>query len=136
MPDFTEPTRVVIINSIPDLVRRLRLGLEEAGFVVFIVHIEDIKQGLDVRDFLREHDPRVVVYDVPPPYDLNWRTMWHLRSSPDFVGRHFVLTTVNLAALEKAVGKDETVYEVLGEREDIDAVVRAVREAARARPTR
>jgi hypothetical protein len=38
-------------------------------------------------------------------------------------------------AIARLVGKDEKVYEVLDDRADIDAIVQAVREAARARPT-
>ena len=38
-------------------------------------------------------------------------------------------------ALAKVVGRDEKVYEILNDGADIDAIVQAVREAARARPT-
>ena len=47
----------------------------------------------------------------------------------------FVLTTPNAVALSRLVGRDEKVYEVLDDRADIDAIVQAVREAVRARPT-
>jgi hypothetical protein len=46
-----------------------------------------------------------------------------------------VLTAPNERALAKLVGRDEKIYEVLNGDEDIDAIVQAVREAARARPT-
>lgn len=128
---------VAVVNTNPDVVRLFRVALERAGFITFAVHIEDIKVGsVDVDDLLRQHDPRVIVYDVAPPYDQNWRFLDHLRTSTAFKGRYFVLTTVNLRAVEKVVGPDETVYEVIGEPKDIDEVVRAVKEASRARPTR
>jgi DNA-binding response OmpR family regulator len=131
------PIVVAVINSNPDLVRLLRVNLEAAGFVVVIAHIEDIKTGAaDLKAFLEEHDPRIIVYDVAPPYELNWRTLEHLRMDTDLRGRQFVLTTVNVSAVQRIVGTDETVYEVLGEQEDIAQVVRAVKEASRARPTR
>jgi hypothetical protein len=38
--------------------------------------------------------------------------------------------------LERLVGKDEHVYEIIDDRGDIDVIVQAVREAARAKPTR
>jgi hypothetical protein len=50
-------------------------------------------------------------------------------------GYRFVLTTPNAAAVSRLIGKDERIYEVLDDREDIDAIVQAVREASRARPT-
>ena len=131
------PTVVAVINTNPDLVRLLRMALERAGFVVFVIHIEDIKNGsADADAFLRQHDPKVIVYDLAPPYDMNWRFLDHLRTGTDFKGRQFVLTTVNARHAEAVVGNDESVYEVVGEEDDIAQVVRAVREASRSRPTR
>jgi CheY-like chemotaxis protein len=133
----TPPVVVAVVNTNPDLVRILRMALEKAGFIVFTIHIEEIKSGeANVESFLNQHDPRVIVYDVALPYDQNFRFLDHLRTATGFKGRHFVLTTVNLRAVQKIVGTDETVYEVVGEADDIGEVVRAVREASRARPTR
>jgi hypothetical protein len=39
------------------------------------------------------------------------------------------------AALHRIVGRDEAVYEILEDGADVDAIVQAVREAAKARPT-
>ena len=131
------PVVVAIINTNPDLVRLLRMNIERAGFVVIELHIEEIKLGLsNVEQVFREHDPRVIVYDVAPPYDVNWRFLEHLRASPVFEGRRFVLTSVNAARLHQVVGIEDSVYEILGEPEDVGEVVRAVKEASRARPTR
>ena len=131
------PTVVAIVNTNPDLVRILRMSLEKAGYVVFVLHIEDIKMGAaDVDSFLRQHDPKVIVYDVVPPYEMNWRFLDHLRSATGFEGRQFVLTSVNVRRVREIVGTDETVYEVAGEPDDVAAVIRAVKEASRARATR
>lgn len=127
---------VAIVNTNPDLIRLLRVALEQAGFIVLVLHVEDIKLGEDIETVLRQHDPRVIVYDVAPPYDQNWRFLDHLRTATSFKGRRFVLTTVNLARVEEIVGPDETVYEVVGRSDDIREVVRAVKEATRARDTR
>ena len=131
------PVVVAVINTNPDLVRLLRTNIEKAGFVVVELHIEQIKLGdTDVEMVLREHDPKVIVYDVAPPYDVNWRFLEHLRASPIFGGRRFVLTSVNSNRLRQIVGNEESVYEIVGELEDVAEVVRAVKEASRARPTR
>lgn len=115
----------------------LKTAIEMAGFVVVMVHITEIRRTqFDAEAFLRTHDPRVVVYDVPPPFDRSWRFMEHVRTSPGFEGRHFVLTTVNARAVHDIVKTDEQVYEVVGTAGDIDAVVQAVKEASKARPTR
>jgi CheY-like chemotaxis protein len=128
------PTVVAVINTNPDIVRLLRVNLEAAGYLVFVLHIETIKTGgTDLDAVLTQHDPRVVVYDVAPPFELNWRFLDHIRGSAAFRGRHFVLTTVNVNRVQQIVGTDETVYEVVGEPSDILEVVRAVKEATRAR---
>lgn len=131
------PVTVAIINTNPDLVRLLRFTLQAAGFVVFEIHIEQIRAGTaDVAGFLEQHDPRVIVYDVAPPYRETWNFMEHLRHSPGFEKRKFVLTSMNAARVHEIVGNDEAVYEIVGLQEDLGTVVRAVKEATRARSTR
>ena len=131
------PIAVAIVNTNPDLVRMLRLHLEAAGFVVFEIYVEEMKLGeTSVHSLLEEHDPKVIVYDVAPPYDNNWRFLDHLRANTGFKGRRFVITSTNVDRVREVVGNDEAVYEVVGKEDDILAVVRAVKEASRQRPTR
>jgi DNA-binding NarL/FixJ family response regulator len=125
---------VAVINTNPDLVELLKTRLEAVGFVVLMMRVSDIRAGLDVRGILTQHNPRVIVYDVAAPLERSWRFLEHLRATT-FEGRRLVLTTPNAAALSRLVGKDETVYEILDDGADIDAIVQAVREATRARPT-
>jgi CheY-like chemotaxis protein len=132
-----EPVVVAIVNTNPDLVRLLRVALNDAGFVVFVLHIVEIEEGTaEIDSFLRQHKPRVIVYDVAPPFEQNWRFLQHLRMATDFGRLQFVLTSMNLRRLQQLVGLDEQVYEIVGEPDEIAEVVRAVKEAARARPTR
>ena len=126
---------VAVINSNPDIVELLKARIEAAGFVVLIIHIADIRQGLDLAAVLAEHDPKVIVYDVVAPYRRNWRLLQHLRDTI-LKGRQFVLTSPNASALKPLVGKDDEVYEIVEDGGDIDAIVQAVREAARARAVR
>jgi DNA-binding response OmpR family regulator len=130
-------TIVAIVNTNPDLVRLLRVNLEVAGFVVFEIHIEEIKLGeANVSSFLEQHDPKVIVYDVAPPFEMNWRFLDHLRTATGFRGRQFVITTVNERRVREIIGNEETVYEIVGTPDEVETVVRAVKEASRARPTR
>jgi DNA-binding response OmpR family regulator len=131
------PIVVAIVNTNPDLIRLLRVSLESAGYIVIVIHIEDIKTAAgDVEATIVRHNPRVIIYDIVPPYELNWRFFDHLRCTEAFKGRHFVLTTVNISQVQRIVGKESIVYEVVGEASDIQQVVRAVREATRARSIR
>ena len=126
---------VAIVNTNPDLVELLKARIEAAGFVALVIHIADIRAGLDLETVLEQHDPRVIVYDVVPPYERNWRFLQHLRDTL-LDGRQFVLTSPNERALSKIVGRDEKVYEIVEDGTDIDAIVQAVKEASKARPTR
>jgi hypothetical protein len=126
---------VAVVNTNPDLVELLKARIEAAGFIVLILHIAEIRAGLDLGAVLAQHEPKVVVYDIVAPFERNWRFFDHLRRTA-FEGRRFVLTTPNETALRRIVGRDETVYEIVDGGGDIDAIVQAVREAARARPTR
>jgi hypothetical protein len=134
---MTGPPVVAIINTSDDLVELLKVNIESAGLVVVTIHIAEIRAAnFDVDTWLKVHDPRVVVYDVAPPFDKSWRFLDHLRNSPAFVGRRFVLTSPNVTRVHEVVKTDETVYEVVGQEEDIHEIVQAVREASKARPTR
>jgi DNA-binding NarL/FixJ family response regulator len=125
---------VAVINTNPDLVELLKARIESAGFVVLVLHIADIRAGLDLKAVLSQHDPQVIVYDVVAPFERNWNFLEHLRASV-MQGRQFVLTTPNARALERRVGRDQHVYEILDDGTDVDRIVQAVREASRARPT-
>jgi CheY-like chemotaxis protein len=126
---------VAVVNTNPDLVELLKARIEAAGYVVLVIHIADIRAGLDVEAVLRQRDPKVIVYDVVAPYERNWRFLEHLRET-SLNGRQFVLTSPNARALSRLVAKDEKIYEIVEDGSDIDAIVQAVREASRARPTR
>ena len=133
---MTKPPVVAVVNTNPDLVELLKAKIEQAGFVVLVLHVEDVRLGLDIENVLQQHNPRVVVYDVVAPYDRSWRFLDHLRTATAFRGRRFVLTSPNPTNVRRVVGSDETVYEILGQDADLAAVVQAVREASKARPTR
>ena len=131
---MANPPVVAVVNTNPDFVELIKVRLEAAGFVVLVMHLADIRGGLDIGAVLSQHRPQVIVYDVVMPYDRNWRFLQHLRETA-FRDYRFVLTSPNASALARIVGRDEKIYEVLDDGGDVDVLVQAVREAARARPT-
>jgi DNA-binding NarL/FixJ family response regulator len=131
---MTQPV-VAVVNTNPDLVELLKARIEAAGFIVLVIHIAEIRAGLDIEPVLDQHDPKVIVYDVVAPFERNFRFLQHLRET-SLNGRQFVLTSPNGRALSRLVGRDEKVYEILEDGSDIDAIVQAVREASKARPVK
>jgi CheY-like chemotaxis protein len=127
---------IAIINTSPDTVGLLSELLERAGFLVVTAYIHSIRDGsVDLEAFLRTHRPRVIVYDVAPPYERNWQFLRHLRGTV-LGGYQFVLTTTNPSRVEPFVKGDERVYEVVDKAGSLDEILRATREAARSRSVR
>lgn len=129
-------TVAAVFNTSPDIVELLRRALEPAGFVTVSAMTHDIRDGIvDVNAFLGAHGPDVIVYDIAPPYDVNWRLFQHICRLPAMKGRPIVLTSVNPRHVEQLAGSHHKVFEVVGKPLDLDIIVSAVRQAARARPT-
>jgi CheY-like chemotaxis protein len=127
---------VAIVNTSPDMVAMLTDLLERAGFLVVSLYTHEIRNGsVDLEAFLRTHQPRVIVYDLAPPYERNWQFLQHLRTTV-LAGYQFVLTTTNPARVEPLVKGDERVYEVVDNAASLDEILRATREAARSRPVK
>jgi hypothetical protein len=85
--DQTKPT-VAIFNSSEDVVELFRILLERDGFNTVAAHVPDIERGeTDVLDFMAKHDPRAVIYDLPPPYQQTWTFAKLLISSDAFKDR-------------------------------------------------
>ena len=125
------PITVAVLNSNDDVVEMLRFALENVGFVVVSAHIDAIRRGeSSLSDFVDEHDPQVIIYDLVPPYDRSWRFLRHLRAAPNLQGRRFVITSTNAQKAIELSGEAQHVYEILGKPYDINAIVRAVQGAA------
>ena len=132
MADTTPPTVVAVFNTSDDIVEMLRIALENAGYLVVTGHITDMIRGnFDIQRFVAQHDPRVIVYDIAPPYERNWQFLQHLRHMPDVGHRRFVLTSTHAARVrEFAQVEDEMIFEILGKPYDIEEIAEAVGVAA------
>jgi DNA-binding NtrC family response regulator len=132
----SKPPVVAVLNSNDEIVEMLRNILEKAGFIAVTGHIDDVRRGhLDLINFVQQHDPNVIVYDLVPPYERSWNYLDLLRDSEPLKGRPFVLTSVNPDRATEVVGQSEMVYEIVGKPVDLDRIVAAVKEASKVRPT-
>lgn len=132
------PPVVAVINTSPDVVDMLRLTLEYAGITVVSAMTWEVRDGeIDLERFIAQHGPRVVVYDIAPPYEINWRLFQHLRAMPVMKDVQFVITSTNSRQVEGfAKGAGHRIYEIVGKPFDLGEITNAVREALKARPTR
>ena len=126
-----EPTTVAVFNTSDDVVEMLRIVLEDSGFVVVSAHIDEVRRGdVSLVDFIEEHDPKVVIYDLTPPYDRSWRFVQHMQAAPRMHGRPFVLTSTNAARARELSGGARDIIEIVGKPYDLNEIVRAVERAA------
>src|SRR3954462_7518624 len=116
------PPAVAVINSTPDVVDMLRIAFELAGMVVVSTYTHAIRDGeVDVVAFMGQHDPKVVLYDIAPPYKNNWLLFQHVATLPIMKGRDFILTTTNKAHVETlASGANLPVFEIVDTPFDIE----------------
>ena len=133
-----KPPVVAVINSTPDVIDMLRIAFEGAGMVTVGTFTHAVRDGdVDIEAFMRQHDPKVIVYDIAPPYPNNWLFFQHVANLPVMKDRHFILTATNRAHVEKlASGAKLPIFEIVGTPYDIDLLIEEVRHAVRARPVR
>jgi CheY-like chemotaxis protein len=125
------PPVVGIANTNEDIIELLRMVMERDGFATAVIHLVDIKNGrADFNDFLDKHDPAVIVFDIPPPYDDNWTVVSTLRQLPNMERRGVVCTTTHKPHLERLVGPTGAV-EIIGKPNDIQEVLEAVKRELR-----
>jgi CheY-like chemotaxis protein len=121
---------IVVFNSSAETIEILKIALEEQGYAVSTGHVADVKKGqLDMLDFVEEHQPDVIIYDVAIPYEENWRFLRLLQSSEPLKDIKWVITTTHRKRLEELVGECGEVYEVVGKPYDLVQITNAVETA-------
>ena len=129
MADLAEKIVVAIFNTNPEVLDLVREALQDAGYATVVAHVDDLKRGrIDLVEFVEQHHPDCIVYDVAPPYDTNWTFLRLMRSSKVMQGRAFVVTTTNKKALDELIGPSDTV-ELLCKPYDLEQIVQAVTHA-------
>ena len=124
------PKVVAIVNTSPDTVDLLRFVFERAGYVVVGAFTWELRDArVDIESFMRQNHPDVIVYDIAPPYEENWRLFQHFRSMPANHGRQFVITTTNIKQVKAVAGEGPVLYEIIGKPYDLDLIVKAVQAA-------
>lgn len=125
-----KPPVVAILNSNDDTVEMLRMLIESERMVAVSAHVSDIRRGVfDFGGFLTEHNPQVIIFDVPPPYDRSWLMLQHLRGVPAAAKKTWVITSTNPQRLKEIAQPEEPIFEIIGKPYDLQLIVEAVKKA-------
>ena len=126
----TTGTPVAIFNSHAEFIDALREALEREGLTSVTALLAEIQDGtLDLVAFLEAHDPRVIVYDLPRPYERHWNFLRLLKQTHGLRKRAWILTTTDKKALDAAVGASGVIEVIFGEPYGVREVVEAVHHA-------
>jgi DNA-binding NarL/FixJ family response regulator len=126
----TARTPVAIFNSSAEFIDALREALDREGLPTATALLAEIQDGtLDLVAFLEAHDPRVIVYDLPRPFERHWNFLRLLQQTDTLRKRTWILTTTDKKALDAAVGASDVIEIVFGEPYSIGEVVEAVHHA-------
>ena len=120
-----------MFNASDDTIDMVQTLLTKSGGEQTLIwcHFADLKKGIVNFDrYMDKHNPEVVIFDLSPPYDENWRFFKTMRDAKTMQGRGVVLTTTNKARLDEVLGEDSHALEVVGRPTDlqqIDAAIKA-----------
>lgn len=92
--------------------------------------VSDVWEGkLNLGSYLETTKPDVIIWDVVPPYELNWQRLQKLAEG-DGVLRNYpvIVTSTNVARLREATGVKEAV-ELVGKPYDLNSLYMAVTSA-------
>ena len=130
MPGPTTGTTVAIFNSHAEFIDELREALDREGLPTVTALLAEIQDGtLDLVAFLEAHNPQVIVYDLPRPFERHWNFLRLLKQTRGLRKRAWILTTTDKKALDAAVGASGVIEVIFGEPYGVREVVEAVRYA-------
>jgi DNA-binding NarL/FixJ family response regulator len=124
------PPLVAIFNSRHEVIESVRSALENEGFSTVTARLAEIQSGtLDLIAFIQTHDPDVIVYDLPRPYENQWNFLRLLKETNSLKDRAWVVTTTDRKALLAAVTTASVVEIIVGQPYGASDVVDAVHAA-------
>jgi DNA-binding response OmpR family regulator len=82
---------------------------------------------VDFSEYMAKHNPEVVIFDVSPPYEENWKFFKTMRQNPMMKDRGVVLTTTNKDRLDEVLGEDSHAVEIVGKTDDLHQIDTLIR---------
>jgi DNA-binding NtrC family response regulator len=121
---------VVVVESCAEIATILCTVLHEEGVRAVVERHEDLAQAGHLRRLIETRQPRLFLWDVPPPLDEHWKLLHRVRRAAPRVG--FVVTSTNGRRLER-LGLPPDV-ELVDKPFDLDDVLRAIRRGLESHP--
>ena len=125
---------VALFNASDDTIDMVQTLLTASGDDQTLIwcHFADLKKGIvDFGKYMEKHNPEVVIFDLSPPYDENWRFFKTMRDAETMKGRGMVLTTTNKNRLDEVLGEDSHALEVVGKSKDLQQIAGAIKAETR-----
>ena len=117
---------IAILNGTADILETLEECLRGEGYNTITAIVSEFKKGKeDFVEFMKRHNPALVIYDVPPPYDQNMTFLRLLLDTHAMDERCVLLTTTNKAQLERVTG-EKAAIEIVGKPFDLNQLVEAI----------
>jgi len=121
---------VALFNASDDTIDMVQRLLTDSGSDQTLIwcHFADLKKGIVNFDkYMARHNPEVVIFDLSPPYDENWKFFKTMRDARTMDGRGVVLTTTNKNRLDEVLGQDSNALEVVGRAKDLQQIDAAIK---------
>jgi hypothetical protein len=129
-PKSTAQGIVALFNASDDTVDMVQRLLTSAGDAQSLIwcHFADLKKGIvDFDKYMEKHNPEVVIFDISPPYDENWKFFKTMRDHETMQGRGMILTTTNKNRLDEVLGEDSRALEIVGKAKDLREIDHAIK---------
>ena len=121
---------VALFNASDDTIDMVQKLLIDSGGDQTLIwcHFADLKKGIvNFGKYMDRHNPEVVIFDLSPPYDENWKFFKTMRDDKKMQGRGVVLTTTNKNRLDEVLGEDSHALEVVGRTLDLKQIDAAIK---------
>ncbi len=114
---------VAVVEGCADIATILCAVLSEEGVQTVVERHDDLAQAGYLRRFVEARDPRLFLWDVPPPLEEHWKLLHRVRRAAPGVG--FVVTSTNARRIERLGLPPDVV--LIDKPFDLDDVLRAIR---------
>ncbi|HEU5369120.1 MAG TPA: hypothetical protein VFU69_11675 [Ktedonobacterales bacterium] len=123
--------RIAVINSNDDILEIITAALTDEGYDASSAHARNFRLGQEsLNQFIAEHEPQVILWDIAPPFVVNWQYFQEVKALPIMQGRRFILTTTNVRGLREMVGDlPEGIFEIIGKPYELGEIFSAIQKA-------